>query len=191
MKKIIGIAGPARSGKDTLADSIISVLGFTGTEAKKASFANALKQECRQFVLDTIGIDTFSENDEDKKIIRPFLVTWGTHVRRKLNPNVWVESVEKELSEDFVTIVADLRYPNELEWIRNLGGYIIYVDRLLPDGSKVIPANEEEAMNCPLLLRGSDFHLTWNSLDDKDTLSAIASSVLDDTIPSEVRKSWT
>jgi len=86
---IIGISGPARSGKDTLADLIIEILEANNVKCIKTSFAKQLKLECRDFLQNTIGIDSFTEKDEEKKIIRPFLVTWGTHVRRKLDPDVY------------------------------------------------------------------------------------------------------
>lgn len=190
MSKLIGIAGPARSGKDTLADGISRVLKTSNIQSKKESFAAQLKLESRQFVMDTIGIDTFTEVTAEKDIIRPFLVTWGTHVRRKLDPDVWIKSVAKTCHENVVTIVADVRYPNELQWIKDQGGYIIYVDRFLNDGNPVLPANEEEEENCPLLKKSCDFHLSWGSSLEEEWIDNVAGNVLEDIIPINELKSW-
>lgn len=190
MSKLIGIAGPARSGKDTLADAFLRVLKSSKIEGKKESFAAQLKLESRQFVMDTIGIDTFTEVTAEKDIIRPFLVTWGTHVRRKLDPDVWIKSVAKTCREDIVTVVADVRYPNELKWVKDKGGYIVYVDRFLGDGTLILPANEEEKFNCPLLKESCDFHLSWGSALEEEWIDNIAGNVLEDIIPTEELKSW-
>ncbi len=187
---IIGISGPARSGKDTLADHLHKILTESGIKCEKTSFAKQLRLECQDFVKNTIGIDVFTENEEEKKIIRPFLVTWGTHVRRKLDRDVWVKAVEKNLNENAVTIVSDVRFDNELEWIQKNNGYCIFVDRVLQNGTLVQPANEDEAKNTIPLREKTDHFFVWNTITEPSWLSAIAYEVLTKTVPEEQLALW-
>ena len=92
--KIIGIGGNARSGKDTLGSYFVKILADQGIKAKTYSFANELKKSVDDFLIREIGISAFTEDEGEKKIIRPFLVFWGTDIMRKINDNVWVEKIE-------------------------------------------------------------------------------------------------
>lgn len=189
--KIIGISGAARSGKDTFADCLIDILNENGVKAKKMSFANQLKLEVRDFLRQTIGIDSFTQDDEEKKIIRPFLVTWGTEVRRKQNPNIWIESVEKQLQDDCINIITDVRFENEMNWLKEKEGYSIFISRQLKDGSIVPPANETEKENNESLINRADFQLSWNTVDNLDWLTAVAYETLINLSSEEEIKSWT
>jgi hypothetical protein len=189
--KIIGISGAARSGKDTFADCLIDVLKERGIRAKKISFANQLKIEVREFLEKTLGIDSFTQDDEEKKIIRPFLVSWGTEVRRKQNPNVWIEHLESTLESDCVNIVTDVRFENEMDWVKSFGGYSIFISRVLKDGSVVPPANETERENNGLLIGKSDFNISWNTVDNLDWLTAVAYEALYNTVPEQEIELWT
>jgi hypothetical protein len=187
---LIGISGPARSGKDTLGQCIVDILSERGINCEKTSLARQLKEECKDFLLDTIGIDSFTEKDEEKQIIRPLLVTWGTHVRRKLDPDVWIKSVEKKRKQNCVTIVSDIRFRNEFDWIKDNGGYVIFVDRVLPNGSKIQAANKDEEENTMPLREIADHSFTWDTIDNEQWLAAISYEVLVNTVPEEKIKSW-
>jgi nicotinamide riboside kinase len=188
--KLIGICGPARSGKDTLADNFVNIFNEQNVKSCKTSFAKQLKLECKDFLQKTIGIDSFTEEDSEKEIIRPLLVTWGTHVRRKLNPNVWVKSLESKINPNEITIISDVRFENEFNWIKENGGYIVFIDRSLPDGNLVQPANEDERINNIILRELSDHCFTWSTISEKDWLLAMSFEVLDKTVPEQILKSW-
>ena len=189
---IIGICGNARSGKDTLADLLIEILQENGVKTQKLSFANQLKEESRDFLLKTIGIDSFTTDDEEKKIIRPFLVTWGTHVRRKIDPMVWVRAVEKQMDPNAVLLIPDVRYRNEYDWLREQDSYCVFVDRALQDGTNVPPANDEEERENLFLRANSDFQLSWGTVgeENKQWLVAVAGEVLQKTVSEETLKQW-
>ena len=189
--KIIGISGAARSGKDTFADCLIEVLNARGIKAKKFSFANQLKEEVKDFLQSTIGIDAFTQDDEKKKIIRPLLVTWGAEVRRKINPNIWIEHVESVLEDDCVNIITDVRFTNEMEWLKDKSGYSIFINRVLKDGSLVEPANQTESENNSVLINLCDFQLSWSTVDNLDILVAVAYETLHNIVPQEEIESWT
>jgi hypothetical protein len=190
---IIGICGNARSGKDTLADLIAESLLDVGIKSKKLALANELKEECQDLVWKNLGIDIFTDNTEEKNIIRPLLVTWGTHVRRKLNPNIWIEKVEEKISENELVIIPDIRYSNELEWLRKKDSYCIFVDRIDENGNLIPPANEEEKENYPFLKENCDFQLSWQTVGTESIqdLKPVAIEVIKKTISQEIINSWT
>lgn len=191
-KTIIGICGNARCGKDTMAELIQEVLSDIGIKSKKINLADSLKDELREFVNKTLSIDVFTCNEDEKKIIRPLLVTWGTHVRRKLNPNVWIEQAGAKMTDNCVYIVPDIRYSNEMEWLRSQNSYCIFIDRI-ENGEIIPPANEEESFNNPILKVNSDFQLAWQTVGDenKKMLKQIAVEVLEKTVDKEEIKLWT
>ena len=56
---------------------------------------------------------------------------WGTEVCRKsFHDDIWIASIENKLrqSKDNI-VISDVRFPNEIKAIKNLGGKIIWVTR--------------------------------------------------------------
>lgn len=155
MSRIIGVCGVARAGKDSLYH-ILSEL-FPEKRMKRLAFADALKEECRDFLEKNLNISPFTANDEEKELIRPFLVTYGTHLRRRLDPDCWIKVLQSRISSDSSEgnyVITDARFPNELNWIKESGGYVIHVER---EGA--LPANKEEEENDPILKDMSDIKL--------------------------------
>ena len=68
---IIGISGVARSGKDTLANNFVKIFKHLGIKAKRYAFADELKREVKPFLKKHSGLDSFTQDDEVKKMIRP------------------------------------------------------------------------------------------------------------------------
>ena len=193
LKSIIGICGNARSGKDTMASLISEALSDIGIKNEIISFASSLKEETREFIQQTLGIDTFTDKTEEKQIIRPFLVFWGTHVRKKIDPLVWVKKAIEKMDDNKVYIISDVRFPDEMKWLRSQDSYCIFLDRIDEGGQFIPPANEEEALNNPILKEKSDFQLTWKTVEDGNTkiLKPVAVSVLEKTINEEQIALWT
>jgi hypothetical protein len=162
---IIGISGVARSGKDTLANGFVEIFRKCGVKAKRYALADELKKEVKHFLQKNVGIDSFTQNDDDKRIIRPFLVSYGTHLRRKLNPDCWIEKLTENLKGDTISIVSDIRYENEAEWVLDQGGLLIHITRF--NGSDyILPANEEETANDPILQKKSSVCFTWDTFGE-------------------------
>jgi hypothetical protein len=183
--RIIGICGPARSGKDTLADSFVEIFKEYKVKTQKLSFAKELKYECKSFVKKTLGIDIFTEVTEEKDIIRPLLVTWGTHVRRKLNDNVWIEALEKRMHSNKIVIISDVRFENEFNWVKERGGKIVFINRTLPDGTLVPNANEDEEKNNSFLQKNADSAFTWDTMNDERWIQAISHTILTGIVPKD------
>ncbi|MBN86650.1 MAG: hypothetical protein CL885_03920 [Dehalococcoidia bacterium] len=155
---LIGICGVARSGKDTLFLSLEN--SEPSFKWKRLAFADELKMECEEFLLKHTGISPFTQVNEEKELIRPFLVAYGTHLRRKINPDCWIDVVKPKLkknkAEGLIPVLTDVRFPNELNWIREEGGKVIHISR-----TGVNPANKEEAENDPILRSMADIRVSW------------------------------
>jgi hypothetical protein len=165
---IIGISGVARSGKDTLANGFVKIFKEIGVNAQRIALADELRREVHSFIKKTLNIDVFNMTDEEKKIVRPFLVFWGTHIRRKQDENCWIKSLEKQRSLNTLTIVSDIRYQNEADWIKNSGGILIHIARLNEGGEFVEAPNDEERENDPLLIEKSDIAFVWSTVGEEN-----------------------
>ena len=71
--KIIGISGFARSGKDLFTTVAQSVLKEHGLKTERYALAYELKNDLKDLIKTKVGIDVFTENTEEKNIIRPLL----------------------------------------------------------------------------------------------------------------------
>ena len=140
---IIGIAGFQGSGKDTIADYLQNIYGF-----KRDSFAATLKDA----VAAVFGwdrnllegrttesrawreqVDSWWANRLNMPNLTPRLVLqkWGTEVARKSwHDDTWIASLENKLTRSHNDIViTDVRFPNEIQAVRNAGGIVIRVVR--------------------------------------------------------------
>jgi hypothetical protein len=169
MKKLIGIAGYARSGKDTFFARSAKYLNDNGLEAKRYAFADALKSEVDSLLTEYTGISAFTEKDSEKEIVRPLLVTYGTEIRRKLNPNCWIEKITPSVGEDLdkgkYVFITDVRFENEAQWIKSQGGLMVYIER---EGIK--PANHEEHTQNIRMKKYLNYKIFWPTFgfDDLD-----------------------
>ena len=164
MKKIIGISGNARSGKDTVGTILKNIFEQKGMPVKIVSFAQKLREEVDEFCIDKLGISAFTTDDIEKKIIRPFLVCWGTEIRRTLDESHWINALERGMaadSDDTLYIVTDVRFENEFDWIKRLGGHTVYLER-----DAIAPANEYELFNNKILKTLVDF--VWHMPTTRD-----------------------
>ena len=189
-KHIIAIAGNARCGKDTLGRNISDLLNEYGINSSTYSFADELKKETDQFLLDTLGISAYTNNDEEKSIIRPFLVFWGTEIRRKINPSIWVDKVFERIKPNEVAIITDLRFENEFDFVRSNEGSIIFLSRVSPNGDAIEPANDYEKSNNEFLSKNADCNFTWLTSDDVLLLKSLSNEVLETLLFEERYEAW-
>lgn len=162
---IIGLTGLARCGKDTFCKYAREYLKTNNFESQRLAFADELKKDVDAFLIEKLGISAFTEVTEEKEIIRPMLTTWGTEIMRKKDDLHWVKKVEKIINENqknkIVSIVTDIRFPNEIEYIHKIGGKIIHLTMI---GNK--PANDYERENDPLLRKNADCLVEWEKYGD-------------------------
>jgi hypothetical protein len=125
--QLVGITGKAGSGKDTIADYLVAEHGFT-----KLSFAGPLKA-----MLAAAGMPEPANRDDKEKLIDGFDFTWreaaqtlGTDWGRALDPNIWVKVVGQRILRSALGVrfvLSDVRFDNEAEMIRRLGGKMLFV----------------------------------------------------------------
>ena len=187
-KKIIGIGGNARSGKDTLANNLVSILAELDIKAEKVSFANALRQSVDDFLLRELGISAFTEDKKEKDIIRPFLVFWGTDIMRGRDEDVWVKKLQSSLKEDQVNIISDLRFTNELDWIQNNNGVSVMLSR--PNAN---PANKYEEEENKKLRQSVNLKFSLADLKKENRdyiLKSVSHEILNSLLTEETLDLW-
>ena len=160
MKKLIGISGFARSGKDTFYERAAKILAKEDKNSHRIAFADALKNELNELLVKNVDISAFTENNEEKELIRPLLVTYGTEIRRKLNQNCWIERVQPRvihhLNEGDYVFITDVRFDNEAQWITMNGGCLVNINR---EGIK--PANGEEHRQSIRMRKYVSYNVNW------------------------------
>ena len=143
---VIGIAGKKRNGKDTVARMLMSCAERAGIKATRRALADTLKEECARMIAIELGesgqvskyLDVLQEMHDDatKEKYRLLLQWWGTEFKRGMvSDNYWVDKLRdwllqhKSHSQQEIFVVPDVRFPNEVEMIRQQGGLIINVYR--------------------------------------------------------------
>lgn len=145
---IIGIGYKARQGKDTIAREMVKHAGKLGLYAKQYGFADALKVECR------INGGMEEKNPE-------LLQETGVWYRNNVDINFWVTLLGRQIQEEQpdIAIITDVRFFNELEFIRSNNGKLIKVVRKNPDGSSVVAPDRDPNHSSESEL---DSHLEWD-----------------------------
>jgi len=159
--QVLGLCGVARSGKDSFADFLIKLFPL---KFSKASFAFYLKKDLDPFLLEKLNISAFTEDTTEKEIIRPLLIAWGTDViRNNYDRKHWIKKINKKVVENsknnLITIIPDVRFDNELEWI-GVRGKNIFINN---------PACEPKGdleLDTLKLKNSVDFYFEWNKMDD-------------------------
>lgn len=143
---IIGIAGKAQAGKDTTAGMLQVLLtnpditwNMYETDICFAwdhpivHYADLLK-EVSQEMLD-MPFDNFNSQEVKQQhidwlgmTVREFLQKLGTAVRKEIDPDFWVKALFNTYHKGNV-IIADVRFPNEAEAIKERGGILIRIER--------------------------------------------------------------
>ncbi len=129
-KRIIGIAGPAGSGKDTFADEIQKQVGLA--ETTKLALSATLKEAVKiiySFTHDQLYTKKKEKVDPYWGVSpRQVLQLIGTEVARTLDADIWLKSFHKRMMEmeygrehQTLTIIPDVRFPNEADWVRKHG----------------------------------------------------------------------
>lgn len=142
---LVSFSSFKRGGKDTAANYLVNNFGFI-----KVSFANPLKEhiyilnplvECEQHdlnpdysyncrlqdIIDRVGWDSAKELYPE---VRRLLQIYGTQIGRdKFGENIWIDLAFRKIQSLENAVISDSRFPNEIEAVKDFGGYLIKIKR--------------------------------------------------------------
>lgn len=133
---IIGISGKKQSGKDTVFEFAKKNIK---TQVLKFAFADGVKEECAK----AAGV-SIEHMESNKTIYRKLYQWWGTEFRRVLYDNdYWIKYlrdkilcnpiIQKDESDNLgkgvVVFITDVRFKNEANWIKSVGGFLVRINR--------------------------------------------------------------
>ncbi len=150
---IIAISGKAGSGKDTLGDIIkklindnsIEVVQFSGS-IKKIAHILLGKGSCgdnvysREFKDNLLSKYSFSMDSHYTRCStgRDFYKKMADFYKLLLGSRIFIHILFRDYKTDDKWIITDVRYKNEVEAIKDMGGIVIRINR-----DSVVPVNHE------------------------------------------------
>ena len=123
--RVVGVGYKARQGKDTIANYLAKQFN-----AQKFSFSDALYDVARV---------VFGMEEKDG----PLLQVLGTEVFRRRDPDVWVKTVYRKIQDKApaIAVIPDVRFPNEAQMVKDMGGKLIQIQRYLADGERYVASD--------------------------------------------------
>lgn len=168
-KRLIGIMGLARVGKDTATAHLCDTYGM-----ESYAFADPIKS-----MLTGVFGDLFREGDREAPIDwlgkspRQLMQTLGTEWGREIvHPDLWVLVADQmwkkyqEIGWGAGVVLSDVRFRNEAEWVLAQGGLLISLSR---EGVAAVATHVSE-QNIP-------FDLANVSLENNGTVEELAAAV--------------
>lgn len=159
--RLIGLSGAARSGKDTVGSFLVKELDF-----KRYAFADPLK-ECASKMFG-LPLKDFYEGDREK--VNEFWgfsprqmlqllgteggrnifgydlwtkraeIEWKNHIHSFANPSGFMEPIGEA-----GMVITDVRFQNEAQFVHNMGGIVIHIERQGADGIVGVSNHASEA----------------------------------------------
>lgn len=138
---IIGLVGYIGAGKGTVRDTLVRNHGYHGF-----AFADALKDSVATIFTWPRGL---LEGDSNaSRAFRERVDPWWSHklgyevtprlilqkmgteaCRHGIADNIWIAALEKRIQGYDDVVISDVRFPNEIDFVRSAGGKIIRVSR--------------------------------------------------------------
>ncbi len=119
--RVLGLAGRMGAGKDRVADYLTTEY----RTVKRFAFADALKAEAANL----FGVDTDTKPYPEH--VRWLLQEWGVRQRDQEGVDYWSKQTALEIQAEeeagALLVVTDVRFQNEMNTIRNLGGRVAFV----------------------------------------------------------------
>ena len=128
---LIGISAKKQGGK-TVASQVIQ--GHFPGRVDIKCFADPLKKivlqcfvphELHYGLLDLIEDKVKNEIMPCGKSIRELLQIVGTDWFRNTDPEVWVRAMDNSINQDILTVIPDVRFPNEVKFVQDRGGIVV------------------------------------------------------------------
>jgi hypothetical protein len=132
---VIGLTGYAQSGKDTVASILVKKYGY-----RRVAFADKIRDflyelnpmvACSptgylQDLVNLVGWDKAKQEPQVRRLLQDL----GVSGRKLLYPNVWVTAALTNISGGDRVVVTDVRFENEAEAVKHMGGQLWRVKRL-------------------------------------------------------------
>lgn len=153
---VLGLIGKKRTGKDTFATVLVEQFGYT-----RVAFADPLRQAALELdpivgrpalpgqlaplsdvrlsdVVDVLGWEKAKDYVPE---VRRILQRFGTESIRKIDPDFWITQALRTIDKiDGPVVVTDVRYENEAEAIKRLGGLLGRIVRDVPGATDSHPS---------------------------------------------------
>lgn len=140
MTKIVAFAGRKQSGKTTCSEAVLKV--SPPLHANIYNFADPLKQDIcmnifgmsyQQCYGDDVDKNTstgliWEGKDLSAREVMQFV---GTDIFRKMKNDVWASATINKIKagKSHIAIIADCRFPNEVQAVKDIGGIVIKLTR--------------------------------------------------------------
>jgi hypothetical protein len=122
---VIGFGSKARQGKDVAAAALAKEV----TGARIYAFSDAISTYCRvahgmktrdPVLLQRVGLDA-----------------------RRSNPSTWIDALYWRIHEDSpkLALITGVRFPDEVQMIRDMGGKVWRIDRFARDGHRFVASD--------------------------------------------------
>lgn len=149
---LLGLSGAAGAGKDTFGYLLRDEYGY-----KKVAYADRLRTalytlnpivvanaehhgmiprdyggpvyRTLQSVIDEYGWEGY-KNGPFSGDVRRLIQLMGTEVGRGIaGPDVWIDATSRDINLKQNTVITDVRFPNEAEFVKRYGGYVVHIVR--------------------------------------------------------------
>lgn len=174
MTRIVAFAGRKQSGKTTCSEGVLKV--SPPLNAKIYNFADPLKKD---ICMNIFGLsyqqcygDDIDKNTatgliwEGKNLTaREVMQFVGTDIFRKMKHDVWASATinKIETEQPDIAVIADCRFPNEVQAVKDAGGIVIKLTRNLynSDHASETALDEEnyDHNNFDLVLNNNDISI--------------------------------
>lgn len=139
-KLIIAFSGKKRCGKNSAALFAKNFFMECGRTVEEMAFADPVKKSLAlamglnesHFFQDEAKSEVFSFYDGQKMTGREMLQKFGTEaLRDNFNDSIWLTSTVNKIKKSTadVILITDLRFPNELDFLREQGAFSIRIRR--------------------------------------------------------------
>lgn len=149
---LIGLHGPARSGKDTAAHYLAAhyqflLYAFALPLKTALQLMFNLTNEQMEGALKEQPLEWLGKSP--RELMQTLGTEWG---RNQVNPRLWLLLAEQHLanmadmSQDWCNgfVISDVRFENEAQWVRERGGVVVHLRR--PDAATVNPHVSESGI---------------------------------------------
>lgn len=161
-RKLVAAIGAQGVGKDFIMNKLQNrlIYAMSRTSTVRCRFADALNEA----IVPILGISSKELQDRDLKEKPRFIFenlkkiakVWssrdvqkrvGQLLRENLGEDVFINAVDRKYNNPTsILLISDLRYQNELAWVKRQGGKVVYIHN--EKAAQVQKAKEQVTWNC-------------------------------------------